>query len=75
MGFFLGLVRVLLVSLLVTAVAADECKKPRIRREWRKLTPRERAEWINAINVTRFPVRPMSKILTSHRLVHRQGSP
>jgi len=75
MGFFLGLVRVLLVSLFVTSVAADQCKKPRIRREWRKLTPRERAEWIDAINVFRFTVLPMLQDTDQTLLVYRQGSP
>jgi len=52
MGSFLGVVRVLLLCLLVSAVGAkDACKQPKVRREWRKLTPGERAEWIDAVKV------------------------
>jgi tyrosinase len=50
MASFLGLVRVLLLSLLVSVVVADgECEKPKVRREWRKFSPPERAEWIKAV--------------------------
>jgi hypothetical protein len=52
MGPFLGVARVLLSCLLVSAVAANNaCKNPRVRREWRKLTTREQAEWISAVDV------------------------
>jgi len=50
---FLGLVRVLLLSLLVSTVVANNygCGKPEARREWRKLSERERGDWISAVNV------------------------
>ena len=53
MGSFLGVVRVLLLSLFVSAVVANNngCGKPKVRREWRKLSPRERGDWISAVNV------------------------
>jgi tyrosinase len=50
MASFLGLVRVLLLSLLVSVVVADGCEKPKVRREWRKLSSDERSEWIKAVN-------------------------
>ena len=53
MASFLGVLRVLFVSLLVSvAVAADgDCTDPKVRREWRKLSPDEQSEWIQAMNV------------------------
>jgi len=52
MTSFVGLVRVLFLCLAVSAVGAKSCKKPKVRREWRKLEPRQRANWIDAVNVT-----------------------
>ena len=53
MGSFLGVVRVLLLSLFVSAVVANNtgCIKPKVRREWRKLSRREQGDWIKAVNV------------------------
>jgi hypothetical protein len=52
MGSFLGIVRVLFLGLLVSAAFAKKtCKKPKARREWRKLSPHEREQWIEAVNV------------------------
>lgn len=52
MGSFLGVARALFICLLVSAaVASNTCKTPKVRREWRKLTPGERTEWIRAVNV------------------------
>ena len=54
MGSFLGIARVLFLSLLVSAVVAGngrKCQNPKIRREWRNLTTSEQADWIRAINV------------------------
>jgi len=53
MASFLGLARVLLLSLLVSTVVAgtnSTCKNPRIRREWRALSEDERLDWIRAVN-------------------------
>jgi len=52
MAFFLGVVRALLVSLLVSAAVANgkKCENPKVRREWRKLSSSERSEWIDAVN-------------------------
>jgi tyrosinase len=50
MASFLGLVRVLLLCLILSAVDAKGCKKPKVRREWRKLSKGERGEWIRAVN-------------------------
>jgi tyrosinase len=51
MGSFLGLVRVLLLSLFVSAAVASNsgCGKPKVRREWRKLSPRDKGDWIKAV--------------------------
>ena len=55
MGSFLGIVRVLFLGLLVsTAVANKTCKNPKVRREWRKLSLKEREQWIEAVNVFAF---------------------
>ena len=52
MGSFLSVVRVLLLCLYASAaVANNKCLKPKVRREWRKLTQDERADWIGAVNV------------------------
>ena len=52
MGHFLGVVRVLFLCLFVAGIAAQKsCQEPKVRREWRKLSPDERAEWIGAVNV------------------------
>ena len=54
MGSFLGVVRVLFFSLLVSAAVANNgkgCVKPKVRREWRKLSLHERGDWIDAVNV------------------------
>jgi hypothetical protein len=52
MGSFLAVARVLLLSILVSAVAGNNsCQEPKVRREWRALEPDERAEWIDAVNV------------------------
>ena len=32
-------------------IARERCSDPSIRREWRSLTPHERAEWIAAVKV------------------------
>jgi len=37
--------------LLGQPVFAEQRCKPSVRREWRSLTPRERAEWIDAVKV------------------------
>ncbi|KAF9644191.1 Di-copper centre-containing protein [Thelephora ganbajun] len=51
MGSFLGVVHALLLCCLVSAVVAyDGCFNPKVRREWRQLTPGERTEWIRAVN-------------------------
>jgi len=52
MASFLGVLRVLFLSLFVTAVVANNgCGKPKVRREWRKLSRREQGDWIKAVNV------------------------
>ena len=50
---FLVTVRVLFVGFLVSTAAASNvrCREPKVRREWRKLSPSERTEWIDAVNV------------------------
>jgi hypothetical protein len=84
MAFFLGVVRALLISLLVSAALADgnksgnddkKCGKPKVRREWRKLSPSERGDWIKAMNVLfDFPFYRFVKALTVDCLVYWQGS-
>ena len=51
MTSFLGVVRVLLLSLLISAAVAQECPVPFVRLEWRQFTPTQRAAWIEAVNV------------------------
>lgn len=50
---FLSLIRVLFFGLLASTVVANNvtCQKPKVRCEWRKLSPSERTEWIDAVNV------------------------
>ena len=50
---FLGVVLVLFFGLLASAVAANNtiCCEPKVRREWRNLSPSERIDWMNAVNV------------------------
>jgi len=52
MASFLGLARILLLSLLVSVVVADDyaCTNPKVRREWRALSTSERGDWIKAVN-------------------------
>jgi len=64
MASFLGLTRILLLSLFVSFVAADDntyggCQNPKVRREWRKISDDERAGWIKAVNcLTTLPHDP-----------------
>ena len=52
MRSFLGIVPVLLFCHLVSAAAINNtCRNPKVRREWRQLSPSERTDWINAVNV------------------------
>lgn len=53
MASFLGVARVLLLSLLISTVVADDkkCENPKVRREWRTLSSSEQADWIDAVNV------------------------
>ena len=65
MGSYLYILRGLLFGLLVsTATANNACQKPKVRREWRKLSPSERTEWINAVNVF-IPCHEPCMMLTS----------
>lgn len=65
MASFLGVLRVLFLSLVVSvAVAADDdkssCQNPKVRREWRQLSADEQAEWIRAMNVrSQYPRRDL----------------
>ena len=34
-----------------SATAQEHCSNPSVRREWRSLTPHQRAEWITAVKV------------------------
>ena len=49
----LVVIRVLFVGLLVSTTAASNvrCQNPKVRCEWRKLSPSERTEWVDAVNV------------------------
>jgi len=56
MTSFIALTRALLLSLLVVSVAAADgddagCTNPKVRREWRALSTKERGDWIKAVNV------------------------
>jgi len=53
MGSFLGVVRVVLLSIFVSVVVANNggCFEPKVRREWRTLSPRQQGDWINAVKV------------------------
>ena len=44
----------LFIGAAVASVHAALCESPNVRREWRALSPHERAEWIEAVNVL-FP--------------------
>jgi hypothetical protein len=48
---WLVLITVSLASFLVPPSTAAKCTKPTIRREWRKLSVAEKANWIQAVNV------------------------
>jgi len=40
------------------------CRNPKVRREWRALSTRERGDWIKAVNVrTPFVIFPLSNAL------------
>ena len=53
MRSFLGIVHAVLLGLLGSAAASNNtCRNPKVRHEWRKLSPNERTEWMNAVNVT-----------------------
>ena len=47
---FLATTRLLYFSLLAT-LGNKPCRTPKVRREWRDLSFREQAEWIDAVNV------------------------
>jgi len=54
MASFLSIVRVVVLSVLVSAAVAGNrttCQNPRVRREWRALSLDERTDWIRAVNV------------------------
>ena len=54
---YLSIIRALFLGVLVSTVVGDSagCKKPKVRREWRKLSPSERTEWLKAVSV-RIPL-------------------
>ena len=65
MRSFLGIVPVLFFCHLVsTAAIGNTCQNPKVRREWRQLSPSERTEWMNAVNVL-TPHRVLFTILIS----------
>lgn len=47
----LHILRITLVSALLFASVRGHCTNPKIRREWRRLSPDERAAWLNAVKV------------------------
>ena len=51
---FLVTSRLLYFSLLA-ALTNKTCRTPKVRREWRDLSLREQAEWIDAVNVLMSP--------------------
>ena len=57
MRLFLAKLAVLAASILplyVYPVTATHCIDPVVRREWRKLSVAEKADWIDAVNVSEF---------------------
>jgi len=57
MGLVFGFVRILLPPFL-SAIVANECGKPNVRHEWRKLLPLEQGDLISAGNVLTSAVPP-----------------
>lgn len=47
----LTFLRVALVSTLLFTSVSGHCTTPKVRKEWRCLSPDERASWLNAIKV------------------------
>lgn len=47
----LALVTIFLASLPLSSVATTKCTEPAVRKEWRKLSTAEKADWIQAVNV------------------------
>ena len=56
-----------------TAVSDDTCQNPKVRREWRKLSPNERTDWMNAVNVTDLLLQDIYDV-DRWLLVHRYSS-
>jgi hypothetical protein len=48
----LTLLAAFIFPLYVGSLAGAQCTNPVIRREWRKLSVSERADWIRAVNVS-----------------------
>ena len=53
----LHILRVALVSALLFRYVSGHCRTPRVRKEWRCISPDERASWINAVKVFPLPAR------------------
>ena len=47
----LHILRIALVSALLFTSASGQCTTPKVRKEWRCLSPDQRASWINAVKV------------------------
>jgi len=48
-----------LVSALLFTIVSGHCRAPRVRREWRRISPDERASWINAVKcLAKLPHNP-----------------
>ena len=47
----LDILRIALVSALLFTSVSGHCTTPKVRKEWRRLSPDERASWINAVKV------------------------
>lgn len=45
------ILRITLVSALLFTSVSGQCRVPRVRREWRCISPDERASWIKAVKV------------------------
>ena len=43
---------IVLVSALLSVSVSGQCTSPKVRREWRSISPDERASWLKAIKVT-----------------------
>jgi len=61
-------------TLLGQHISANPRCKPSVRREWRSLTPGERAEWIDAVKVKHVQLVVVLTELTLPRTVPQQAA-